>query len=228
MFWFKGDAWAVGYNLGARWQPLDQLAFGASLRSSAEMDYSGWTETQMTSPPVPATYNSASVNYPLPLEVTCGISYRPTKKWNLEFDAQYSDWNTVGTLTLHQTPSLLVPLNTLPLAFDLQSNWYYEWGVTRYFDNGWHVSAGYIFNESSMSDAHYSPLVTDLDRHFFSVGTGYRGHHLEFDIAYQFGYGPDHTVTGSAGPLGAPATHPADGTYSFISHALGLSIGWHF
>jgi len=36
-------------------------------------------------------------------------------------------------------------------------------------------------------------------------------------------------VSGSAAPLGYPATyHPADGTYSFISHAVVASVGWHF
>ena len=73
----------------------------------------------------------------------------------------------------------------------------YEFGVTRYFDNGWHVSAGYVFNENSVPDDYYSPLAADLDRHFFSVGAGYRGKRFDFDLAYQFGYGPAHTVTGS-------------------------------
>ena len=221
---FKGDAWALGYNLGTRWQPLEQLAFGVSFRSSSEMDYSGHVETQSSSNPVdPANYSSAGMNYPFPLELTAGVSYRPTKKWNLEFDAQFSDWSEVGNLTIHQTPAAtsLVPYPSIPVALDLQSSWYYEWGVTRYFDNGWHVSAGYIFNENSMGDAHYSPLITDLDRHFFSVGTGYRGKHLDFDIAYQFGYGPDRTVVGSVNPA-------ADGTYSFLSQAIALSVGWHF
>ena len=31
-----------------------------------------------------------------------GISYRPTPKWNLEFDADYNDWGSFGTVTLYQ------------------------------------------------------------------------------------------------------------------------------
>ena len=72
--------------------------------------------------------------------------------------------------------------------------------MTRYFDNGWHVSAGYAFDENSVPDAHYSPLAADLDRHFFSVGAGFRGKRFDIDLAYQFGYGPAHTVTGSTPP----------------------------
>jgi long-chain fatty acid transport protein len=106
-----------------------------------------------------------------------------------------------------------------------ESSWYYEFGATHYFENGWLVSAGYIFNENSVPDAHYSPLVTDLDRHFFSAGVGYRGKRFDFDIAYQFGYGPTRTVKGSA-PSSTGQT--ADGQYDFISHAIAVSVGMHF
>jgi long-chain fatty acid transport protein len=85
------------------------------------------------------------------------------------------------------------------------------------------VSAGYIFNENSVPDANYSPLVADLDRHFFSVGVGHKGKEFDFDVAYQFGYGPTRTVSGATG-LAAPA----NGDYTFISHAIAVSAGWHF
>ena len=69
--------------------------------------------------------------------------------------------------------------------------------MTRYFDNGWHVSAGYVFSENSVPDDYYTPLAADLDRHFFSVGAAIEESAIDFDLAYQFGYGPAHTVTGS-------------------------------
>jgi len=226
-FRFHGDAWAVGYNVGLQWKPIDQLSFGATYRSSTEMDYSGYTSAGFNG--APNTYSSAGLNLTFPWDVDAGISYRPTEKWNLEFDADYTHWSDVGTLTIHQSTPGLVPLNNIPYPLDWQSSWYFEWGVTRYFDNGWHVSAGYIFNENSMPDAHYNPLVTDLDKHFFSVGAGYKGKHLSADVAYQLGYGPDRTVVGSATPPGYPPGYrPADGTYSYLSHALIASIGWHF
>jgi long-chain fatty acid transport protein len=196
------------------------------------MDFSGHTETASAGGPIPAlpvTDSPASLNYKFPFEVSGGVSYRPTEKWNLEFDTEYTDWDELGNFTIHQSPNPLVPLANVPVAFDWESSWYFEWGATRYFENGWHVSAGYIFNENSIPDAHYTPLVADMDKHFFSLGTGYTGKHFNFDIAYQFGYGPDRTVVGSAAPLGYPAAyHPADGTYSFLSHAVLVSVGWRF
>jgi long-chain fatty acid transport protein len=106
----------------------------------------------------------------------------------------------------------------------------YEFGVTRYFDNGWHLSAGYVFNENSVPDAYYTPLAADLDRHFFSVGAGFKGKRFDFDVAYQLGYGPARTVTGNL-PSSIPARFSgqrADGTYGFNSHAVLLTVGMHF
>ena len=113
----------------------------------------------------------------------------------------------------------------IPLTFDWESSWYFEWGATRYFDNGWHVSGGYIFNQNSVPDAHYTPLISDLDRHFFSVGAGRKGNHIGFDLAYQFGYGPTRTVRGSA-PSASGQT--ADGDYTFLSHAVMLTLEYQF
>jgi long-subunit fatty acid transport protein len=69
-----------------------------------------------------------------------------------------------------------------------------------------------------------------MDRHFFSVGTGFKRRHLSFDVAYQFGYGPSHSVSGST-PSSTPgqiAGQSADGKYSFHSNAVSVSVGWHF
>ncbi len=214
---FNGDGWDVGYNLGVLWQPYKKLSLGATFHSGTTMNYSGQTEiTGIGS-------SSANSQWQFPLKTILGISYRPTPKWNLEFDADYTDWSALGTVNVNQTspPLSAIPaLATIQEQLDWESSWYFEWGATRYFDNGWHVSAGYIFNENSVPDKNYNPLVADMDRHFFSVGIGHKGKKYDFDIAYQFGYGPTRTVSGSGGPQ--------DGDYSFISHAIAVSGGWHF
>ena len=106
----------------------------------------------------------------------------------------------------------------------------YEFGVTRYFDNHWNVSAGYCYSGNSVPNDNYTPLAADMTRQFFSLGTGYKGEHLSFDVAYQFGYAQTHTVTGSA-PSSTPGNisgQTADGKYGFDSGAVSVSVGWHF
>jgi long-chain fatty acid transport protein len=228
---FKGDGWSVGYNLGLRWQPIDQISFGATFRSSAAVTLNGHTEFEQFSAGIPDTSLPANANFMFPLTVVCGLSYRPTPKWNLEFDADYTDWSSFGKTTIYQLePTLLGGPQNVPMTLDWQPNWMYEFGVTRYFDNGWHASAGIVYNENSVPNAYYTPLVADMDRYFFSTGAGYKGKRFNFDVAYQFGYGPTHTVTGST-PSSSPGgskIQTANGNYDFISHAVMLTVGMHF
>lgn len=225
IFQFKGDAWDVGYNLGVLWQPHEKLSFGGTFRSALTPDFEGKTKSAFTGFQ-PTTYSRASAEFPFPLKAIVGVSYRPTSAWNLEFNADFTDWRRVRTVVLKQkTPPPVVPFPEVPLTLELQSSCYYEFGATRYFANGWSISLGYIFNENSTPERHYQPLLVDLDRHFWSVGVGRRGKRYDFDVAYQFGYGPTRTVSGSAP---SPAGQSADGRYEFFSHALSVSVGVRF
>lgn len=91
-FRFKGDDWDVGYDLGVLWRVHEKVSIGASFRSSNSFDLEGHTEyyNHAASPPgapvVPAFPKQpvgAGAEVPFPLNVVCGISYRPTPKWNL-------------------------------------------------------------------------------------------------------------------------------------------------
>jgi long-chain fatty acid transport protein len=233
-FNFTGDGWSVGYNAGLLWQPHPKISFGATFRSSASLNFQGNTDFQLQPRPynTPAQRN-ASASFTFPLTTVLGVSYRPTPKWNLEFDADYTGWNSFDTVNIQQSPPpVSSPFHQVyPVNLDWQASWMYEFGVTRYFDSGWHASAGFVYNENSVPDTYYEPLAADMDRYFFSVGTGYKGKRFDFDIAYQFGYGPTHTVTGSTPPIiftQTIATHPADGTYHFISSAVLVTVGLHF
>lgn len=95
----------------------------------------------------------------------------------------------------------------------------YEFGATRYFSNGYRVSAGYIYSQSSVPSGNFSPLVPDSDRHILSAGVGWQNQTYSWDFAYQFAYGPPRTISNGT---------VADGQYRFISHAITLSFGYHF
>ena len=226
---FNGTGWSAGYNLGLRWQALEQLSFGATFRSSAKVKLDGQTEFQ--EPPfIPSSSRSANMDLNFPMCAVVGVSYRPTPKWNLEFDASYTDWSSFGSNNIYQANPPPGLKTVVPVTLDWQPSWMYEFGVTRYFENCWNVSAGYCFSGNSVPNSYYTPLAADMDRHFFSVGTGYKGGHLSFDVAYQFGYAKTQTVTGSKPSTspGGPAGQNADGKYDFNSSAVSVSVGWHF
>lgn len=228
-FRFEGDGWSPGFNLGVLWQPHEKWSFGATFRSSTEVTFEGHTEFERAPVIVPST-RRAQMDLQFPLTGVAGISYRPTPQWNIEFNADYTDWNSFDTTLIRQeSPPFPIQAN-VPVRLNWRGSWLFGLGATRRFDNGWQASAGYVFNENSVPNANYTPFAADLDRHFVTVGVGKRGSRYEMDVAYQFGYGPAHTVAGSA-PSSQPAQFTgqnANGTYEFISHALLVTVGVRF
>lgn len=229
-FRFKGDGWDVGYNLGVLWRAHEKLSLGASFRSKTEVNLDGHTHYYNNAsvqgvPAFPEQRVGAEANVPFPLFAIFGISYRPTPKWNFEFDADYTEW-TIDTVTIQQARGFgaLLPKN-IPGVLDMHPTWYYKAGATRYLDKGWSVSGGYIYSPGAMSDSHFNPLIGDQDRHFLSLGAGRTTGKFDFDIAYQFGFSAERNVSGS----GHAATgQSADGRYQYYSHALLITIGFHY
>lgn len=229
-FRFSGDGWSVGYNVGLLWQPHPKLSLGATFRSATPINMEGETDIERQ-PVIQPTTLPASAEFEFPYTFVVGVSFRPTPKWNLEFNADYTDWSSLDAVAINQQGTPPFPVKqVVDLNLYWRASWMYEFGVTRYLENGWRVSAGYLFNQNSVPSDYYSPVVADLDRHFATLGLGRKGRRLDFDLTYQFGYGPDHLVTGSA-PGSTPALaagQTADGTYHFISHAVLVSVGLHF
>lgn len=222
-FKFKGDDTDAGFNAGLLWKPHRQHAFGLSYRSETTLNFNGHLNVRnplFPRIPIPSGSFEASARYPFPQHLVLGWSYRPTPAWNFEFDADWTDWNRLDTVNLES------PLGNIPQIYKWRSSLLYEWGATRFFTNGYSLSAGYMFSENSIPDANFNPSVPDSDRHIFSFGFGHEGKRWQWQAAYQLGYGPARTVSNS--PLSLTGALSADGRYEFISQALIFSYGHNF
>ncbi|HXT40022.1 MAG TPA: outer membrane protein transport protein [Candidatus Angelobacter sp.] len=207
-FKFKGDDTDVGYNIGLLWQPHPMHSFGVSYRSSTTMNFSGHAQ-------IPNFREEATASFRFPHNVVVGWSFRPTTNWNFEVNVDWTDWDALDTVNLKANV-----LGT-SIPFNWQSSFFYEFGATYQFDNGFRLSGGYIYSENSVPESSFSPAVPDSDRHIFSLGAGMKYKRLSWDAAYQLAYGPPRDIRGTFGGL-------ADGRYEFISHAITVSLGYAF
>jgi long-chain fatty acid transport protein len=207
---------AAGYNIGLLWKPLVEHSFGITYRSATSVDFKG--HSTLTAPialpaPLPQARESASATIDFPQQIVVGWSYHPSPNWNFEFNADWTDWDVLNTVTLHRVAG------SDPMIFNYQSSFMFEWGATRFLKNGWSVSGGYIYSQSSVPVQFFSPAVPDADRHVLSAGFGKQYRWLRMDAAYQFGFSPEWSINNAS---------PADGKYTFTSHALALSLGVAF
>ena len=216
---FKGDGWSYGFNGGVLWQPAEQWSFGASYRSRSRMDYNG--DFSLHNPPPP--YQSVSVSgssseLTFPQIVIGGVSYRPTKHWNLEFDVDWADWSSVQNLAFQGTP---VPVPSRKLDWD--ASFMYEVGVTHYWDNGYFLSGGYFYSAASTSSLYFTPMVPDTDLHIGSLGGGYKGETWSWALAMQIIGGGFRNVT-----VDPTVNQSVNGRYRLWTPTISFTVGYHF
>ncbi len=215
-FEFDGEDFAVGFNLGMLWKISEHWSVGANFRSPTKMDYDGDSQASPFSKSVPT-----SANLTFPAFVDFGVSFRPTEKWNIEANIDWTDWDSVNETIFSGTFG-----GDQVLKFNYESSFMYELGVTRYFDNGWQVSLGYIYSENSVPDQNFSPLNPDADLHLGSIGVGYERENFGVHFGYHFAYNGGRDVTGSESTSLIGET--ADGRYKIFNHAVNLTFRFRF
>jgi long-chain fatty acid transport protein len=213
-FNYAGEGWDAGYNAGILWQPDPMWAFGVNYRSSTRITYRGKSE-QNFGAPFPAS-TASSVTVPFPEDITGGISFRPTPKWNFEFDLDWTKWSEVKSATISSTP-FGTPAT---LTLDFQNSFIYEFGVTRQLWAGYFASVGYEYSENSSPSANYTPIIPDGNLNLGGVGFGHRGQRWDWMAAFQFAYGT-RTVSGDNNAT-------ADGNYKTFNKAINLSATYKF
>jgi long-chain fatty acid transport protein len=223
-FRFEGDGVDYGFNAGILWTPHRMHHFGLNYRSQTTIDFDGESHLQYDGFNVPTPYGpfpvpgvnrreDASASFVFPQNIVLGYAFTPTEDWNFEVNVDWTDWDSLNTVTLRQKSGDVL------LPFNWRSSFFYEFGVTKKFAYGLRASAGYIYSENSVPNESFNPTVPDSNRHIFSVGLGQQLASFNWDVAYQYTHGPARSIyRGTA----------AVGTYRFDSHAVTLSIGYHF
>ena len=224
-FRFVGDDFAYGLNAGVLWQPCSQWSFGGTYRLATTMDFGG-NSTYTPAPGLPTAYTRTSAKVPFPQIISGGISFRPTPKWNIEADVDYINWDTLNTVTLKGTKNIFG--FDLPLQLNWHDSWQYKFGVTRNFDNGWFVSAGYYFTSDTAPNSYFTPAVPDTDLHVGSIGFGRNGERWSWALAGQIIAGPKRSITAAPGNTDPFTGVSAAGKYQLFIPTVTLSVSRKF
>lgn len=212
---FDGSDQMLGYSLSLLWQPKQEHSFGLNYQAGTKADFEGSTEILLPAPSGPL---EASAELIFPESIIFGYSYRPNQNWNFEFNLDWTNWDRVDRLALQTA----VPLPAYELNWESAFIW--ELGATRYFDHGWHLSAGYTFVENAVPDAEFLPIVPDSDRHFFAIGLGQSLDRFSWMLTYQQAFDDGRSVSGNQQ---SPTSTP-DGEYDLDSQAVAFSLNVSF
>ena len=214
LFHFAASGNDVGYNLGLRWQPTEQHAFGLSYQARTNFGVSGSSDLNPLIMGEPAR-----ADFAFPEVFIAGYSFRPTLGWNVEANIDWTNWSCVKTVTITKASG------PVALPFDWKASYFYELGVTHYWPNGWQVSAGYTLSENSVPDATWNPAVPDTTRHFWCAGVGYAEGPWRFMATLQ------HATAGTRQVRSGQQTlfgSSPDGGYDTTINTFSLSLDYRF
>lgn len=244
---------AVGVNAGFLWDITDEWSVGMTWRSRMNMKVGkGHASLNYASPEAQsylALLNQLSImsegtevipgldrgtfhtQLPLPTVVTWGVSFRPTPKWEVGLDLQWSGWSAYKSLNVefNETELGIQPIlsvknysNTLAIRFGGQYK-ATEWLTAR---------MGMYVDESPVDSNYLNPETPSMTKAAYTVGLGFRPwKFMTVDLAYCFVSSADPERTGSY-PVYEYGTSQLSevfsGNYKLHANVFSIGVGFSF
>jgi len=224
-FEFRGDGVAVGATLGLLWKPHWRHSVGVVYRSPFAVNFDG--NAVVRNPPPPFVLpdpgpSPSNLTMDFPQSVAVGYAFRPTKKWKLEVDVEWTNWDTLNVCKLNSSNPYVAMDPRATVAFNWHDSFFYEFGTEYEINEHWQVRAGYIFSENTVPTETFSPNLPDSDRHVFSAGLTFQTPRFTVNATYQYSLSTDRTISGSA------ASPYVDGNWSSDGHAIMFTSTMRF
>lgn len=238
----KGDDTVLGYRIAGHYRLNERHSFGLMYRSQNKLKLEGTLHLNslQTSGTISGIFGQdyetifggsnfstpARAEIVLPQSVAFGYSYRPDRKWTLNFDVEWFDWSSTEQL-LFEYPDVTHPLQQAVLAVgnpaskDWDDAMSASFGVEYAWNDDLRLRAGYYFHQQVIPEASWDPSIPDADSHGVTLGLGYDfSPNTTMDLAYSFLYYDFKSNTNSNVSDGLGMTD-LDGKYDqYINMAL--------
>lgn len=221
---------ATGYNVGMMFKLTNQVTLGMDYRSEIIMEARGGDATFADVPAIASgsfTNTTFSADLPLPAELTAGISYRPTDKWLLAFDYNYTKWDVYKSLDVDFDNTLPTSIN--PRNYKNAST--FRFGAQYKATEKFTVRGGYYIDESPVQNGYFAPETPRNDSTGYTGGFTYQLN-SKLGIDFSFLYLHFDEVDNSYDYFDDPTTNTGltsfGGTYKSTVFSPGIGITYGF
>ena len=241
---FKANDNAWGYDLATLFKLNDQNQFGIDYKSPIHHQYSGTLFLNNLSPfsfGSAGYFNGSSFStkaiqkLTLPQSATFGYTLKPTSKWTINFDLEWTDWSEYKyqttyypNLTNANQRSVLSTGN--PQLRDWTSVWAESLGVQYALTDAFRLRAGYNHHQTPIPENDVDTEFPDSDSNAFTVGFGYDlTKNLTIDLAYIADIYVSRSVSNNVDSAfyGSNQT-PLSGKYSAFVNEATMSLTYKF
>jgi long-chain fatty acid transport protein len=190
----KGDGDGWGGTAGLMfWR--EGWAIAASYKTGADLEMGGT--------------NLNGNNFRLPARARIGLKWRPSLRWSIHLDAVRTSWSQYKGL--EDTPALVEK--------DWDDTVGYRLGSMVRLSDKVSLRFGYSFDEDPKDERTFDPRSASGDRHMLSLGAGWEGDLLRFNLGYAYAISPSRDVDGAA-------VAAYDGRNRTTAQFLMLSVGY--
>lgn len=172
-----GDDLAAGWQAGLNWELTPSTRFGLAYNSEVKHELKGDVKFDAAAEALGYVDQSASAKVTTPEAITFGVSQDIGEKWTVMADAQWTNWNSIDTLTFNfgGDTSTAIPGSQTSSADEYKwgSAWFYSIGARYQYDDNWSFTGGLAFDETPVTDEHRSVRLPDSNRYWASLGASY-------------------------------------------------------
>jgi len=220
---------SLGWQLGAKYDILDNLAVGVVYKSAIDVNVQGSTDmsvrqampgygTAMAANAAAHT-GDGEANLRLPQSITAGINWDATKTWHLGTAVSWTEWSQLGTLVFDVNPT------PNPVRLHWRDTWRASVGSCWDFWEGWKWMISYTYDMDCTQDDQQSTMLPPANRHIAATGfvwNVWRGLDLAISYSCIFMDGGDMHTSDRFG-----SQYDVSTNWGYC-HAAGFSITYRF
>jgi long-chain fatty acid transport protein len=175
----SGDALDYGWTAGINWEMTPSTTFGLSYVSEVEHKLKGKIDFDSAAEGFAAPYvdRNATADVATPESITFGIAQKLDDQWTVMADAQWTNWNTIDTLTFNfdgLTNAAAATSGSSSDEYKWGSAWFGSLGARYQHDENWAFTGGIAFDETPIKTQYRNVRLPDSNRYWTSLGASYR------------------------------------------------------
>ncbi len=215
----EGDAFDIGYQLGAMYEFNENTRVGVAYRSQVKHKLTGDLTASM---PLPSLNQDIFAKLNTPEMLSMGVFHQINDKWSVMAEYQRVFWSSFKTLDIHG--------QEYPFLSSTKEHWrdtnFFAIGASYQIDHQWKWRLGLAYDQSAVRVQHRTPRIPDSDRIWYSTGLNYQyNDRLSFDLAYTYIKAHDaHLDTELTSNIGSHVT----AEYTNSVQLFGLSLNYKF
>ncbi|WP_133251412.1 OmpP1/FadL family transporter [Pokkaliibacter plantistimulans] len=195
-----GTDWGYGYNLGYLYTPSADTRIGLAYRSHIAQKLEGRASYRVSST-LPggsssplnggiytAMADSDSTTYvTTPETISLNAYHQLSAQWAIMGDVTWNRQSRMQQIQINM-PTAQIPERKITYKTAWHNSWRASVGARYQFDSQWTLRAGYMYDQTPVTDASYAlTVLPDASRQLFSVGASYRiDARNSIDLAYSY------------------------------------------